>query len=222
MNYYVFALELATFLISLYSFSLIQARLQQLLSFLLFLTVLNEAWLVPWVQKKDPWFTNVAYNAFSLVDITSWFVIFFLIYKKETLRLLIVMAWFACMGYSLWELCLTKGWKLFHTDSFRVYNICIIVLSFTYFYQKMREKYYNYSTDPHFFICAATFFFHSILFINLTTMAEKTYWKVPLAQKVFFLLHDIGNTFYYLLLSLSFIICYYRLRNMDPKYYRDL
>ena len=215
MNLYVSTLELTAFIVSLFCLKTKQP-IYKLLCFILFITVINEWWLIPVFSEKRIFNRNEIYNAFSLLDMTVWFMVFYLIFQETKWKKFVIPGYIVVIIYSISELYFIKSWKIFHTDSMRLYSISIILCSSIYFYSKLKEEYYRLLSDPIFWICCACFFFHSLLFVNLTTQARPDYFKLENARRFFYILHNIGNTFFYLLLTASFILCYFRYYRKAP------
>lgn len=207
MNYYVNFLELLAFVISLLAFR-IKQPVFYLLCFILFFTVVNEWFVVQDFPLRRLLTHNEIYNFFSLADMAVWFGIFYLILRGNTLQFTVFIAALLAFAFTAWELFALKSWNEFHTDSMRVYSLFIIYFASLYFYSRLKLDYYNFLTDPIFWLCAACFLFHSSLFISFTAMARPEYFKLVNAEHFFFILHNAGNTFYYVLLSVASLLCY--------------
>jgi hypothetical protein len=172
---------------------------------LLFITILNELIIAPYITKKFTLYDrNIAYNIFSLIDMTVFFYIFFKIHIGS-IRKYILGAIVLVYIYSFVELFFLKGWRYFHTDSFSVYEIVIILLSLLYLYKLLKKEYYIAVIDPIFWLCSACLIYHSILIINFTTKADENYWRLKNALSVYILLQYIANISYYLILCCMFI-----------------
>lgn len=184
----------------------------KLICFVLFVTVINEWWIVPSFSHKKPFTSTEIYNAFSIVDMTIWSLIFYRLHTGRVKQFILIGAFVSIM-YSLAELFLIKNWRSFHTDSMRVYSISILLFSSLYFYSKLKREYYNLIMDPIFWICCGCFLYHSVLFVSLTTQSRPDYFKFKNSAQFFYILHDTGNTFYYLSLIIAFLICYFRYFN---------
>ena len=204
---YHLILILGAFLISLVSIRM-PNKVFRWICFIFLITSINEGIIIPLLKRKEVLYNIQFYNAFSLVDMTVWFGIFYILHHKRRYKIFAIAAFGFCMAHSLLELFYLKGWSSFHTDSFRVYDICIIALALFYFYETLRVPYHDINRDPYFWIAAACFLYHALLFVTFTTQAQPDYWSLPNASKFFYILQFTGNTFYYVLLSLSFLICY--------------
>ena len=179
----------------------------------LFLTVVNEVVVVPYVKANKLFNRNIAYNVFSIIDMTGWFYVFFKIHALDKKRRSWI-SWgaFLCFVYSGIELSMSGGWKNLHPNSFRIYNVVIILSCMSYFNLMMKREYHNFLNDQVFWVCSACFLFHLIFFINITTLAENSYWKVKDADQIFNILNNVANSCYYLLLCTAFLICSYKRR----------
>ena len=190
---------------------------------LLVITVINE---VVFVKKSKEWWDlsrNIFYNGFSFIDMITWFYIFYKIHYKKSFKIFVLILGISCILYSVVEICFLKSWKVFHTDSLRLFNLSMIILSLIYLYQLLKKEYHQLSRDPLFLTCAACILFHSIFFINLTTFTEPKYWKGSKPGQVFFILQDTGISLYYLLICAAFISCiYYNRRLKHQASYQSL
>ena len=173
------------------------------------ITIVNEGIVIPYVISNKH-YTSVFYNIFSLLDMAVFSYIFLRIYSNSTIKKYIKWAIVLVYLYTFTEFFFLKGWKYFHTDSFRFYEILIIILSLLYLYNLLKREYYIVSIDPVFWLCCACLVYHSILIINFTTKADEAYWHLKNAHLAYILLQNIANTSYYLLLCCMFIsgICY--------------
>ena len=169
-------------------------------------TVLNELVIVPYLVRHFPASRDLAYNLFSLLDMGVWLYVFYRIHAGVKPGRYIIAATVAIYLYSFVEIQI-KGWTRLHTDSFRLYEIIILLLACTYLYRIFKMEYHRLMPDPLFWTSAACIIYHAVLFLNFTTLAENSYWYFNGADEVFIYLQAIGNIFYYLFLSFAFIAC---------------
>jgi hypothetical protein len=174
--------------------------------FILLVTVINELFII-WPQYQRGVYNNLMYyNVFSLIDMTVWMIVFYKI--NPPYRRWIAGAYIICMAYSLVELLVIRGWDQLHTDSFRLYSITIMLAAMLYYYERLKEPYFNLVADPLFWIASACFLYHSLNFV-VFTLHQRQYWKLHEMGKMSTILQHSASTFYYLLLSLSFVLCYF-------------
>lgn len=172
---------------------------------LLLVTFLNEMIVAPLLNKEFSIHWNVAYNVFSLIDMGVWLFIFYKINSGHKVQKFILPVTVVIFIYTCIELFCLKGWKVLHSDSFRVYEIFIIILSIIYLYRILKQEYYIIAFDPFFWMCAACLLYHSILILTFTIRKNAAYWHFKDAADVFFFLQVLADTSYYLLLCYMFI-----------------
>lgn len=178
---------------------------------LLLLTVINEVIFIPYIKSHHLFNRNIAYNIFSIIDMATWFYVFYEILQQAKVRKWIIAAAIGAFAWTAIEL-FNKGWHNIHPDSFRFYEVCLILFSLYYFYLILKKEYHPVFGDPNFWLCSACIFYHSTLFLTFTTLAENNYWELKNAMEVFTTLHSITNVVYYLMLCGAFIACYFNYR----------
>lgn len=172
---------------------------------LLLVTFLNEMIVAPLLNKEFSIHWNVAYNAFSLIDMSVWLFIFYKLNAGYKVQKFILPVGAFIFIYTFVELFFLKGWEVLHSDSFRMYEIFIIILSIVYLYRILRREYYVIAFDPLFWMCAACLLYHSILILTFTIRNNAAYWHFKDAAGVFSFLQILADTSYYLLLCCMFI-----------------
>ena len=123
-----------------------------------------------------------------------WLYVFRQILRGRKIRRAILPAALILFVYSIIELQL-RSWHHLHADSFRLYEVFILLLSCSYLYGTFRIDYYVLVRDPVFWICAACIVYHSILFLNFTTLSMNRYWYLPNANHIFDMLQAWGMLF---------------------------
>lgn len=202
--YYENIIQFIAFLCGLIAWKRVRPPYTHWIILLLGLTVVNESIIIPYVMYHR---RNVDYNVYSFFDMATWLFVFYQVHKGKAIQKIIKPAAAFLFLYSLMEI-YWKGWGFLHTDSFRAYEIVILLLSCSYLYSIFRVEYHVLVYDPIFWIAAACIIYHAILFLNFTTLAENGYWFFKGSRKVFDVLQVIGNIFYYLFLSFSFFSCF--------------
>ncbi len=201
-------IEIVALLSGLIFYKTIRPDFLKIIAVLLIITVINECLIVPYIKMTGIINRNYAYNIFSLVDISIWFFTFYKIENNKTFKKVIVGAALICLAYTLLELTVLKSWELLHPDSFRVYNIIMVVMATRYFYIIMLKEYHNILLDSIFWISTGCFLFHFIFFVNITMLAEDKFWDEKTSRLIFNFLHNIANILYYNCLSIAFYVCY--------------
>lgn len=206
---YIHYLELIAFIMVALSFKKITPVFLKWLVLLLGVNFLNDAVFIPYVKMHRLFPRNVAYNAYSIMEITVWFYIYYHVFRRGMATRIILIVFIMVIGYSFLELSLLKGWHQFHTDSYRIYELCMITFASMYLYQLLKLRFHRLYNDALFWLSCANLIAHSILFVNLTTIAEKNYWNLENATEVFRTLNAVGNTFFYSLISIGFLSCFF-------------
>lgn len=150
------------------------------------------------------------YNIFSLIEMSAWLIYFSLILKgTKSTKWLILSIWVTVFIFSLIELFGYRGWGRFHTDSYRLYSVSIIVLSVTYLSKTITyNNIYRPVKDPLFWFCSGAMIFHAVFFIQLTIVNMKLFLDDPKSIIIFNILLAVANTFYYSFLCLGFYTSY--------------
>jgi hypothetical protein len=208
MNFIPLIIESVALACGVICFKYITPRLLRIFVLLMLLTCINECAVVPFLRTYDPWSVNIVYNVFSFIDMAAWLYLFFRLYTSRNMRMMIITGAVVCFVYSLFEILFQHSWYVMHFDSFRLYGIFIILLCMRYFILLTKKTYHDLLTDPVFWLCAGAVCFHSIFFVNLTTVAENNYWQLKDSMGVFLLFNNIANILYYSCICMCFIACY--------------
>jgi hypothetical protein len=220
MMNYLTVIELAAFFSTLLAWKITRPVYLRWVSAVLAFTLLNESILVPFVEGTKLLNQNILYNAFSLVDMFIWLFVFFSAATNPRYRRIIAVTGILCLFYSLLELFFLRNWKYFHVDSFRLYELAIIVFAVIYLVSLLSKAYHNLLGDLFFWCCAACIIYHGILFLNFTTVAEHNYWKIKDAARIFFILQEMASVFYYLLICAGFLIFFLKYRGSKASFQR--
>ncbi len=170
------------------------------------LTFINEFLLVPYIKIHHPLYRNYLYSGFSVMDMLVWLCIFYQLLTERKQRILFWLLAVSCIAGNAFELSNAIGWQTLHPDSFRFYEMSMIIFSVVYLFEMLKREYYSVFKDVNCWLCFACIAFHSIMFLNITTMAQNNYWRLSNAANVFHILMNAANIIYYGLLSIAFII----------------
>ncbi len=201
--------EFTCFLCGFFAFSKLKPNYLKLIPLLLTLDICNELIIVPYTLQIHNINQNIGYNIFSFFEMSVWYYIFLHINRKSYLKKWILFLAFICFAYSYIEIIYLRGWRELHIDSLRLFNVSMIFFSCNYLYKILKEEYHELFVDALFWLSSACVIYHSMLFLNFTTMSENGYWVFKNADDVFYFLSDLGNIFYYLLLTIAFCSCIY-------------
>ncbi len=180
----------------------------KLIIFLLVLTVFFEVFFIPFSRSHKLLKRNTIYSIFSLVDMLVWLYFFYGINEKIRVKKIVICLGIYLLVHSLIELQI-KGWQSIHPDSFRLYELTILIFSMYYLYCILKKQHHKLQTDEKFWFCSACIIFHTIFIINFSTIAETKYWKIKNANEVFDTLRSVAIIGYYSLLCIAFFVCIY-------------
>lgn len=177
---------------------------------LLLITCINELILVRhFAGSKEASFANFYYNVFSLIDMTTWYFIFYHFFNTLKWKNVVVSGGIAIGVLSLIDLTI-NGWDELHSRSLILYGFFISLLSIRYLYEIFIREVHDIFSDPFFWLSAACLLYQCLLIMNFTTIYLKEYWKIDNTEAIFNILMTAANVIYYLLISVSFVICYYK------------
>jgi hypothetical protein len=202
--------ELLALLAGVVAWKIITPAYLKIVVLLLLVSVINEAFVVPYCHVHNI-SNNVPYNLFSFIDMPTWFYVFYRIHKHNKTASIIPWAALGCMAFSLIEISFISKlhWGQLHYHSFRVYDILIIAFAYSYLYRILRKDYHSLVNDALVWVCFGCLLFHSIFFLNLTTISFPSYWKMKEAKSIFFILQSIAIILYNLFLCFAFTSCIY-------------
>lgn len=219
MNTYSIVFQSIAFLSGLAAFNVARPVYRMLIA-LVTLTVVNEIFIVGYLIEHSPRYINTAYNLFSLLDMITWYFYFYQLFNTCKERRIILGVALLSVLLSMAEIFYLKDWTIFHTETMRVYNLTIVFFCLYYFYKAMLKRYYHFMSEADFWLCVGALIYHMLLFLNFSTISEYNYWKVQYAPEVYYLLQNIANTCYYLLLTIAFGCLMYRQRKLKDQYQR--
>jgi len=202
--------QLFTFSVGVLTWRKIKPRYLVLIIFIVFLTIINENFITPWldVLKNKKYTKDFAYNFFSIIDMIVWLKIFYRISEEGKERRMLFIALAFTFLYSITDIFFFTGISKFHINSIMVYDMSILLLAGNFLYHSLKKEYYQPINDSLFWISAACIGYHSLLFLNFVTLwLPAEYWNQPQANDVWNVVSLSGNIFYYLLLSIAFISC---------------
>lgn len=151
---------------------------------------------------------DIAYNIFSIIDMTVWIRIFYNIYRPNRLRHFLLAPAAMAFLYSIAEIVVIGKITHLHRNSMMAYNMTVIVTALGYLCFSLYKTRYYPGNDPGFWLCAACIGYHSLLFLNFVTlMLPAEYWLNPFSYTVWDIVALSAAIFYYLLLSIAFISC---------------
>jgi len=205
-----FILEFLALIIGALSWQKMYPVYLRMIVLVLLITFINEYVIIQQIEQNYSYISrDIAYNIFSVIDISIWIYVFYKIYLyKRMNRHLFIPATIAFL-YSIIDIFFIYGIRHFHTNSMMLYNLSIILLSGNYLFYSLKKEYYQPLSDSLFWICAACIGYHSLLFLNFVTIRlPEAYWQELQANKVWVIVSLSANIFYYLLLSIAFLTCF--------------
>ena len=161
-------------------------------------------------------YVNYAYNVFSLIDMSIWLYTFYRINTSSMIKKVIAILGVLLILTSLIEIEWCQHWKFLHTNTMRIYSLSLIGLSIIYLNSLLALDYHEMQWNPYFYICSACIIYQSVLFGNLTILAENQNTHLANMHGIFAILQEIANCLYYLVLCASFVVCYLTRRRRVP------
>lgn len=179
--------------------------------------VINELLIVPYISNQQNLNQNLFYNIFSFFEMATWFYIFIKFFqtgRRDKINIFSIFAIALCVFFSVFEIYQTGFLKL-HINSLRLFDLLIIFFSCRYLFLILFKDFHDLFLDCFFWISSACIIYHSVLFLNFTTMSKNLYWFFNDSEKVFYFLIDIGNVFYHILIMGAFLACYFQKKAND-------
>jgi hypothetical protein len=159
---------------------------------------------------------NIFYNAFSLIDISLWFIVFFKIFSENKLmQKVVIFGSTTILIYSLLEIFYLRSPNQLHTDSLMSWSAFVVVLCLVYFSDVLKKECHLLSRDPSFWLCAGAICFNAVFFLNLQTIGATEYWENAGTALIFDVLQCAAIFLYYLFICFAFIVHYYNYRRIS-------
>jgi len=156
---------------------------------------------------------NVFYNLYALLDITAWSAVLILIFRGNLLlKILVAIFWCCLITVQVHEMA-ARGMNILCISSLTWFCVGCILFSTVYFTTVLKAAYYDLKKQFAFWICCASFCFHSVLLVNLLTVSNSQYWLNDFATITFDILQFIALTFYNLFICIAFILAFYKSRH---------
>ena len=215
MLFVLFIVELLTLITGLFSLSKNRPVILYPILGLTLLALINENIIIAHSQQWWGISRNLCYNIFSLVEISAWSFIFYIIFSKyPNLKRFVIISWAFIIIYSLIELFFLYSFNEFHIRSYMFFCIFSLACACIYIVLVTIKDYHQLSTDPTFWLCAAAISFNSVFFINLLTIADSRYWKLSHATEIFDVLQSSALIIYYIFICTAFITSCYSYRKL--------
>jgi hypothetical protein len=205
MFYLNFISEILALATGLFLFKKIAPVALRLLVLILIFTVINEGFAYFKVYNKAGINKSYFYNVFFVVELISFFLIYYLTYQSRKYKRFIVAIFIFSTTVALYFL-LTKGAGGFNPFFLNAVCFCLLVFGFAYFYFIYNSpEVNNISRDPLFWFSTGIIvanFIH-LLFVNATFI--ESFKNNPGSKQVFQTINTVGNLFYYGCIITSFI-----------------
>jgi hypothetical protein len=171
--------------------------------FFLLLTALIEYY--GWRQSLKNHNTILLYNFFSLFEFIFYLLFFTYLFNKPVIKKIILLVTALYFAITIINIFLLQGINTFHTYTYILGCILIVVFSIVYFYLLFRfPETGKLTKNPFFWIVTGLMFFHTCSFSymglqNFITETMKQYnWEL-------FFVQDILNVLLYTLFSIGFL-----------------
>lgn len=184
-------------IVGLICYKQIKPTIFKLVVFLLSITAINEVVILLFVNNKWKIFF---YNCFSLIEIIIWVIIFYVFTKRNVF---IIGAGMIIFIASILEIFLKKG---FHSISYRMFSIFIIINILIYFRKLITIKHmHSLLKDGVFWICCGLLLFHTVFIFYLTALDFLEFVNAKEALSSFKKIFNAVNIIFYISLSIGLI-----------------
>lgn len=203
-------LELVALMVGLYTMKRLPAKFYGKMIFLLLFTCLNESTILidRYFFQFLPYKHNVAYNIFIGFDILIIHFLFLDIPKLQRYRPWIISSLILLSITWVLEMVLLENSYKAATITIRLAGIAYILVYILYLFQVLQAKFHLLHKDSYFMFLTGLFFFHTCLFINMTTVSLPGYWDLPLALPIYRSIQVFQIFSYYGLMSISLLTAY--------------
>gem|GEM_PF-1986699 len=205
MDIFILLLKIASFILGVIAYKTMTPVFVRSLLVLLFLTVLVETIELVFRNELGNCRTFL-YNIFSILEMLLWSYFFYRLFENNRRISTLVMVVSICYFiFSLIEFIGPNGLKRFHVNSYRCYSISILLFSVIYLSQIIRkDEIYRPLNDCIFWLCAACIIFQSVFFVHLTVINMTAFQTDFESRRIFNLLLNLANIFYYSLICIAF------------------
>lgn len=180
------------------------------ISILLFVGTFLETVWVPYLKYVGIEKNILYYNIFGFIEIGIWSGIFVSLMHRKRAKRMIIWGMVFCFAIQIYDHSVVYGWADMQRTSFHLCNVFMILVSLLFFYEGLKKEFYEPLTDPAFWMATGLFFYQSTLFVVETVDEFPDFYNMTNAWAYLEIVQNTGNTFYYLLLSLAFCLCYYQ------------
>lgn len=174
---FFFYIIIATIIVGLLFYQKITPRYIRLfipfLALTLFVEIANSYnWL--WFKGPNLWFFNI----FTIIEFIFYFFIFYFSIKNHKIKKLVLFS----IPFYVLAACINiffiQGIFNFHTISYRIASVMIIIYCYLYFRQLLKmDISINILRDPMFWICTGLLFFYSGFFFYFSAFEYIAYTK---------------------------------------------
>ena len=206
MKLLIFLLELLALLAGLLAWKRSRPAAIRTITLLMIFTVSVECYGQFFKTAPYPSYTMLVYNIFSFIEMSCWFYFFYQLYTTPVRRKIILFLGICYLAFAFVELFTYHNWRYtFHTDSYRLYSLCIIFLSVLYLWDLiLRKEFHPLNKDGVFWLCAGALIFQSVFFVHLTVLNIPSFHKDMASIRAFNQLLDIANVLYYSLICVAY------------------
>ena len=182
---YIFILQCCTILTGLFCLRRNGPVLLWVILAIALVAFINENILIDNIMQWWGIPRNVFYNLYALLDITAWSAAFILIYTGNSNAQKLVCLFWSCLVIVYVHDIVARGMNFLSVSSLTWFCVGCILFSTIYFTTILRAEYYNLKRQFAFWICSASFCFHSVFLVNLLTISDSQYWQNNFATITF-------------------------------------
>jgi hypothetical protein len=200
-----FWFEVLAMIISVISFARLKGSVLIYFVPFLFLIVLYEfgtfqAWFV--INRSNHWAANIM----STIEILFYCYIFYTALSGEKNKRIVLFTSIALVVYTIFNMIFIQGLFRFHTISYRVGSIVIIIFVYLYFKQLLNnEAYLRLRTIPFFWISVGLLFFFAGFFVYFCAFDFVAYTTIKKYASLFLVTSSALNILLYSFISIGLL-----------------
>jgi hypothetical protein len=158
-----------------------------------------------WKMSQKNFNTILLYNFFSLFEFIYYLYFFTYLFNSPTIKKSILLVIVLYLGFTILNIFLLQGKNTFHSHTYVLGCILIVVASIAYFYFLFRfPETGSLTRNPFFWIATGLMFYYTCTF-SLYGLENFITEKMRYYNKVLFLITDLLNILLYTLFTIGFL-----------------
>jgi len=191
--HYIIAIGVIIGFIRLHRLDLLLKTLPFFLSLTVFVELATPLRLIHF-HGNNSWFFNI----FTTIEFLYYSLIFFKLSKSHFQRKIIAITAGAFLIFTSINIFFIQGFRKFHTISYRVGAVMVVVWCCLYFRQLMQSsEYIILIRNPYFWISTGLLFFYLGFFFYFSAFDYIVYKKIKFSKELFGIISDTLNILLY-------------------------